>query len=112
MNYFQDGEHKYQDYMVLGYDKILARYDYENVDAADIYDIVHCCNYIIRRVINMVLNDLTTENIDERKVYLNEICKLNEFFDDFIGRGQHIVEKNIEEIKIKDFRDLYKEIVL
>lgn len=110
INYFQDSDHRYQDYIVLGYDKILARYDYKNVDAADIYDIVHCCNYIIRKVINMISADLTTENIDERKLYIKEVDALINFFDDFIGRGQHIIEKNIEEIKIKDFRDLYRQI--
>lgn len=108
LNYFQDGNRNYQDSIVRGYDKILACYDGENIDARDIYDIVHLCNYMMRYVMDVISFELDKEKINIKELYENEIITLNDFFDDFIGRGQHIAEKDINEIQIKDFRDLYK----
>lgn len=108
LNYFQDESGCYQDYMVLGYDKIFAYYDYPNVDSHDIYDTVHLSNYIMRNVNYNILSDIKKENMDIKKLYDKEIEILDSFFDNIIGQGQHIIEKNINDIKIKDFRALYK----
>ena len=110
LNCFHDGSGHYQDYMALGYNKIFAQYDYPNVDARDVYDTVHLCNYIMRNVNYNILADIKKENIDIKKLYDEEVDVLNDFLDNTIGQGQHIVEKNIEDIKIRDFRALYKPI--
>lgn len=113
LSFFCDGEHKYQNYMVLGYDKILARYDYENVNASDIYNIVHLCNYVIQCVFHQIFDELEEEKINIKDLYEKELLTIDEFCEGFIGKGQHIIDKNIGgmnigEINIKDFRDLYK----
>lgn len=113
MNYFQDGEHRYQDYIVLGYDKILAQYDYKTVNAADIYDIVHICNYIINHIVRCIIDIIISDDtlIEEmEEIYNDEVNILEDFFENFIGKGQHIFEKKFDKVKIKDFRDLYASI--
>lgn len=98
---FYDDEHRYCNNLVCGYDVILNLYNFPEVDANDIYDIIHACCYIINKTVNGF--------IDDNPDYINWSIsqETEDFCKNFFGEGQHIVQKNITNIRTKDFRDFY-----
>lgn len=122
LNRFTYGQYTYSDNIVLGYDKILARYDYENVNATDIQQVIRICNYIINyayykffaetpeKMSGIIKSDNLDIDDDEAwyRLFVSELNILNDFFENYIGQGQHIFEKDFSATKTRDFRDLYR----
>ncbi len=97
-------ELNFSDYFVVGYDTILSIYSFPDITATDIAHIIFICNDIIRRTIFMFFDKIYSEFPD---VKISIDSDFINFSKDFIGDGQHIASKNIDEINIKDFRDLF-----
>ena len=99
---FYNDNHWYANSLVLGYEDILKVYNFPEYDAGDIYSVVNVCCYIINKVVHNFLDD-------EKEWHNWSIPdEIDGFCEQFFGNGQHIKDKKLENIRIKDFRDFYK----
>ena len=101
---FCDNEHKYVNSLIVGYEAILESYNFPDMNAKDIYFMVHFCCYMINKTVSDFMNKHDDCFIWPISSKIEELCET------FFGKGQHIVTKSLDDIRTKDFRDFYNEV--
>lgn len=105
-NFFADVlGNKVIDHMVLGCKEILELYSKGIFKAEDIVTLFCVCNEVMNLSVCETLDELH-RNIPELKFYVSQ--QAEDFFEEYLAHGQHINEKNLEEINVMDFRKLFE----
>lgn len=88
----------YQNKFIISYKDFLELYTDKDIDKfykiPEIIFNLSCMRYYIKNMISNLSLDY-------------DYSKEEEFFKDFLGKGQHIQSKDWQSIKLKDFRDLF-----
>lgn len=94
----------FQDYLICGYRELLDLYDYPKVSALFFYEMTLIFNWVLNSVSKLFFeyNDVKAEEFEITE-------EAEHFFENFVGRGQHVQEKSLDDFNIRDFRALYKQ---
>jgi len=94
---------EFQDRLIMGYDEILKYYVANKINTEEILQVVTLMNYMIHMAVEKFLNE---HHACLEKFEITEQAEI--FFKNYIGLGQHINEKNLNEFEIRDFRALFR----
>lgn len=92
--------YRFQNFLVKDLDKFFSVYDYPKFTADKIYNLFLISNYIISCVSRHIQN---ANVMDDDFLFPDN----DDFFENFIGKGQHIQEKTLNDINLRDFRALF-----
>ena len=105
-NFFVDAfGNKVIDHMVLGCKELLELYSSGIFKAEDVVALFCICNEVMDLSVCDTLDELH-RSIPKQKFHISR--QAEDFLEDYLAKGQHINEKNLEEINVMDFRKLFE----